>query len=77
LDSVRQSRFDEERLLKNVSRILDEKLGEKMENRASIEKDILEQMKTSMIEVWKEEAEKFYRNQSMMIGVRSECSEAS
>ena len=42
LDETRQARFDEERLLKNVAQILDDKLDEKMQDRAAIEQDIVE-----------------------------------
>jgi len=46
-----------------MSKLLDEKLEAKLiDHSRSLEEEIMEQMKSSMIEVWKEEAEKFYKS---------------
>jgi len=37
-----------------------------LKDRSSIEKEILDEMKTSMIEVWQAEAEKFFKQQTTL-----------
>jgi hypothetical protein len=58
--------MDQSSLLKSLAEILDTKLDQKLKDRSHIEKEILDEMKTSMIEVWQTEAEKFFRQQTTL-----------
>jgi hypothetical protein len=49
-----------------LAEILDTKLDQKLKDRSHIEKEILDEMKTSMIEVWQTEAEKFFKQQTTL-----------
>jgi hypothetical protein len=55
-----------------MAKVLEEKLEQKLKERSEFEKEMLEKVKTSMMEVFQEQTEKFYRN----MGARSQTSDS-
>jgi hypothetical protein len=55
-----------------MAKVLEEKLEQKLKERSELEKEMLEKVKTSMMEVFQEQTEKFYRN----ISARSQTSDS-
>lgn len=55
-----------------MAKVLEEKLEQKLKERSELEKSMLDKVKTSMMEVFQEQTEKFYRN----LSVRSHTSDS-
>ena len=45
-----------------MARVLEDKLEQKLKERSELEKDLIEKVRSSMMEVFQEQTEKFYRS---------------
>lgn len=55
-----------------MAQVLEEKLEKKLKERSKMEQEMFERVRSSMLEVWQEQTERFYRN----IGAKSDGSDS-
>jgi hypothetical protein len=61
-DMAVQSQFDQQKLIQTIGKVLEPMLEEKLKDRTKMETEIMERMKTSMLEALQEQTERIYKN---------------